>query len=370
MKYPRPKYLDPSVKTTTGKTIFCAESITVPLFDTPIPRRENFFKAAKRDGPAWVPIYVSDIQSLMINELADERPGIQLGPRFSDIPSDYTFLDMFGNSWTWVALVGGAMLTPGTRVLEDICDWEKVIKFPCFDDWNYRETAEKFMRDKYDPEKVMHINLHQGLTEMLVAFLGGYEDAMTALILEPEAVSDFFAAFAKFMIDFFDFLNSMYPIDFVTYHDDWGTERDTFFSEKTMEELVFEPTSKIISHIKGKGVVFELHSCGKIERFLPYACDLGVDFLQMQRRANDMPALKEKYGDRIGFNAPFEGLEPGVEYSDEELVEAVRKTVDIYAPGGGLYPFIAPRSEPERVWKLATELYYYSREFYEKLLLI
>ena len=366
MKYQRPGYLEPGVGTTKSRTAFGSVETITPVFDTPIPRRENFTHAARRDKPLWAPVAPTDIQSLLINQLADEKPGEQLGPRFTEMPDhDYTFLDAFGNSWSWVASAGGAMLTPGKKVLDDVRNWEKTIKFPSFGDWNFKETAEKYMRDTYDPEKVMHINIHQGLTEMLVAFLGGYGEGMSALAEEPEACSDFFARFAKFMTDFFDYLDTLYPIDFITYHDDWGTERDTFFSNKMMEELVYEPTKTIVDHIKGRGKVFELHSCGKIERFVPYMCDLGIDFLQIQRRANDMPELKKLYGDRIGFNAAFEGMEPGKDYTDDELTAIVRNTVDIYGAKGGLYPWYLD-GNPERIWKLASELYCYSREFYEK----
>ena len=313
----------------------------------------------------WVPIPYSDIQLLQANELADELPGRQLGPRFvSPSPVNYSFLDPFGNSWTWVAEAGGAMLTPGTKVLEDICDWEKTIKFPNFGDWNFRESAERFMREKYDPEKVMQINIYQGLTEMLVAFLGGYEEGMIALAMEPEACKDFFWRWSKYMIDFFDMLNELYPIDFVTYHDDWSTERDTFFSEKMMEELVYEPTKAIIDHIKGHDKVFELHCCGKIERFVPYMCDLGVDFVWMQPRANDLKMLKEVYGDKIGFNFPIIGMDPGVAYTDDEVIKMVRNMVDLYAKGGGYYPLLRG-NDPKEVWLIASEMFCYSREFYE-----
>ena len=372
MKYPRPAFNAPGIKTTNNKTTFGGARITAPVFDTPVSARENFRNAALRNDPKWVPVSYSDIQSLLTNEMADEkpaegsRPGIQLGPRFTEIPQyDYTFLDPFGNSWSWVKQAGGAMLTPGTQLLGDIRDWEKVIKFPVFDDWNFKETAERFMREAYDPDKVMHINVGQGLTEMLVAFLGGYEDGMTALAIEPEACADFFERFATFIIDFFEFLDGLYPIDFITYHDDWGTERDTFFSEKMMEELVYGPTKRIVDHIKGKGKVFELHTCGKIERFMPYMCDLGIDLLQIQRRANDMPMLKKKYGDRIGFCTTIEGMVTGVRYSNDKISEMVRNTVDLYGKGGGLYPWLF-ESDPEKVWLIASELYWYSKEFYEK----
>ena len=371
MKYPRPAYNAPGFKTTTNKISFGGAQVTAPAFDTPISARENFRNAALRSDPKWVPVSYTDIQTLLINEMADEKPatgskpGVQLGPRFTAMPQfDYIFLDAFGNSWSWVKQAGGAMLTPGTKVLEDICDWEKVIKFPSFGDWNFRETAGQFMKNRYDPDKVMHININQGLTEMLVAFLGGYEEGMTALAIEPEACRDFFERFAAFMIEFYDYLAALYPVDFVTYHDDWGTERDTFFSEKMMEELVYEPTKRIVDHIKGEGKIFELHTCGKIERFMPYMCDLGIDLLQIQRRANDMPALKREYGGRIGFCTTIEGMITGVRYTDDEVVEMVRKTVDLYGKGGGLYPWLF-ESNPERVWLIASELYCYSKEYYE-----
>ena len=373
MEYPRPAYLEPGVKTTTNKTAFGAVPIVAPLFDAPISARENFVRAARRENPLWAPVSYSDIQSLLINELADEKPavggslGVQLGPRFTEMPDyDYIFHDAHGNSWSWVAQAGGAMLTPGTKVLEDICDWEKVLKLANVGDWSFRETAERFMKNKYDPDKVMHINIHQGLTEMLVAFIGGYEQGMVAMAVEPEACRDFFAAYAQYMIDFFDFLSTLYPIDFITYHDDWGTEKDTFFSERMMEELVYEPTKKIVDHIKGKGKIFELHTCGKIERFLPYMCDLGIDLLQIQRRANDMPKLKQEYGHRIGFNAPIEGIDraAGADCTDSKLVELIQKTVQIYGKGGGLYPWLF-ETDPEKVWLVASELYCCSREYYE-----
>jgi hypothetical protein len=278
---------------------------------------------------------------------------------------DYEFKDWFNTDWTWVCSAGGAMLTPGTQLLDDITEWEKKIVWPDFSEWGFEEKAAQYMRDTYNPDKVMQYDLGRGCTERLVSIMGGYTDSMYALAVEPEAVAEFFDAYADFMIAFFDKINSLYPLDMVTLHDDWGTERDTFFSEKMLMELVYEPTKKLIDHVKSKGVAFELHTCGNVTRFIPYTIDLGVDILQLQRRAVDLPALKEKYGDKIGFCAPLEGMTPGVDYSSDEVVSMVRKTVDLYAPGGGCYTSAFFR-EPEKTWLGISELYAYSREFYDK----
>jgi hypothetical protein len=58
--------------------------------------------------------------------------------------------------------------------------------------------------------------------------MGGYTESMTALALGAEAVADFFERYADHVIELFDKVYSLYPVDMVTLHDDWGTEKDTF----------------------------------------------------------------------------------------------------------------------------------------------
>jgi len=279
---------------------------------------------------------------------------------------DYAFKDWFNTDWTWVVSAGGAMLTPGTQLLEDITQWEKKVVFPDLTEWGFKEKAEEFMKTKYDPTKAVSYDMGRGVTERLVSIMGGYTDSMEALIVEPEAVSDFFNAYADFMIRVFDALNSLYPLDIITIHDDWGTERDTFFSEKVMEELVYEPTKRMIDHIKKHDVFVEWHTCGNVTRFFPYMVDLGVDIAQIQGRAVDMPKMRELYGDKIGFCTMPTGIEMGKTYTNEEYLAAVRKTIDIYGPGGGSYLMMFT-PDPELLWDVCSENYCYSRELYDSL---
>ncbi|NLA86467.1 MAG: hypothetical protein GX847_04125, partial [Clostridiales bacterium] len=181
----------------------------------------------------------------------------------------------------------------------------------------------------------------------------------------PEAVRDFFDAYAQFVMDFIDKIASLYPLDMLTLHDDWGAEKDTFFSERMMEELVLEPTKRIVDHIKSKDIIFQMHSCGNVTRFVPYMVEFGSDFLQLQRRAVDIPALKRRYGDKTGFNVQLEGISPELQMTGGQIVEAVRKTVDTFGCQGGLYTGTYFPDE-ELLWTAAAELYAYSREYYEQ----
>ena len=264
MKYPRPAYRDPSVATEKVTAMFSSVENEIPVFDTPISIKDNFYRAAKRQSPLWAPASSTSLQSLLTHDVAGASPKPGIMQIHSDLKrpatEDYLFEDWFGTSWTFVCSAGGAMLTPGTKLLSDITKWEREIKWPDFSQWGFEEKAGEYMRDVYNPDKVMHYDLGRGVTERLVSLMGGYTDSMEALALEPEAVSEFFDVYIDFMISFFDKINSLYPLGMVTLHDDWGTERDTFFSEKMMEELVYEPTKRFIDHVKSKDVIFEMHA--------------------------------------------------------------------------------------------------------------
>lgn len=48
-----------------------------------------------------------------------------------------------------------------------------------------------------------------------------------------------------------------------------------------------------------------------------------------------------------------------------EIAEKLRKTIDLYGRGGGAYINIF-EFDPERAWDMVSEVYAYSREFYDR----
>ena len=160
-------------------------------------------------------------------------------------------------------------------------------------------------------------------------------------------------------------LSSLYPVDLFTIHDDWGTEKDAFFSPAMMEDLLFEPTKKMIDYVHSKGKLYQFHCCGRVDKFMDAFCELGPDLMQLQRRVNDLPKYKELYGDKLGFSAGLEGYIPRKPYTHDELVKLVRDSADIFAPNGGWVPGIYGLS-PAQMWEVYSELYCYSSEMYAK----
>ena len=370
MEYPRYEYGDPAAPSITVKSFFGGGEVTYPKFDYPISQIENFKRAARRQKPMWVPIPTLDSQSISPNDMikpTEKTKGLNVCMDFgSPKTGDYTFTDWFLTEWTYVHSAGGPMLTPGFKLCDDVTEWRKCVTFPNFDDWDWTTFHDDFMKNRYDPNKVLACDIGLGCTERFVSIMGGYTEAMLAFATEPEACKDFFEAFIDHDIEQFDRIMELYPLTHLTYHDDWSNERDLFFSPAMLEDMLMGPTKRFVDHVKSRDVVFEFHICGNMMRAAPHFAELGVDLLQIQRRAVDTVWLKKEYGDKFGWGGGIEGLEMGAEPpSKEELIKMVRNTVDIYAPGGGYYVFAFMR-DPELLWTVMTEFYAYSREFYDK----
>lgn len=353
MMYDRIPYMAPGSKHEyVGTTV---TPINVPVFDYPISPRENFQRVLKHDKPMWVPTSLNDFNFTMGGELTG----------LPDLRFDYTercdWTDLFGCVWEWIPDAGGSMLKPNhPPVLSDITQWEKKIVWPDLSDSRIKESCQKYMSQPfYHPEKMNYYDFGQGCTERLVAVLGGYGEAMMALAEEPEACRDFMAELSRFHCRMFDAISKHFPTDLLMYHDDWGTERDSFFSERMMEELVYGPSEIFFKHVKEHGVAITFHTCGCIKRFVPYAISLGADFLQLQERANDLKAYKAQYGDKIGFDVYM------LPITRDFIIEDARKNVDNLGKDGGLFS-TAFGGDEKILWDGMQEMYCYSREYYAR----
>ena len=75
-----------------------------------------------------------------------------------------------------------------------------------------------------------------------------------------------------------------------------------------MEELLYEPTKRIIDHVHSLGKLYQFHCCGKINKFMPYFAQLRPDSTQIQRGVNDLVEYKKLYGKDVGFSGGIEGF--------------------------------------------------------------
>ena len=213
--------------------------------------------------------------------------------------------DWFGVKWIREDAVGAICPDPkADRVLQDIEEWESSVHFPDLDAWDWEENIKRdapFL-DNLDRENscfcMMFVN---GPFERL-HMLMGFEDALVSLLTNPDEVKAFTHAFVTWKMKLMDYVKKYYNPDILMVHDDWGTQTGMFFAPELWREIYKPEIKRLVDHCHELGMIYEQHSCGKIEAIVPDFPEIGIDAWQGQE-INDIPALKESTDHRLGFHS-------------------------------------------------------------------
>jgi uroporphyrinogen decarboxylase len=129
-------------------------------------------------------------------------------------------------------------------------------------------------------------------------------------------------------------------VDLIQMGDDLGTEGGPFFSPQIYRE-VFKPRHKVLfQHIrKHSSMKVFLHSCGSLRQILPDLIEAGVEVInpvQISAAGMKPEELKREFGKDLTFwggGCDTQKVLP--RGTPQQVYDHVRKTVDIWAPGGG-----------------------------------
>jgi len=319
----------------------------------PISERENLMLAFNHEKPKWMPNLEGSTQ-----DLAPGGGGGNHG-------KTENYRNEWGVEFRYSEVQGSA--TNVSTVLDDITKW-KSLPFPKVDKEGIAEGAKSFERD----ESLALCGHTICSCFELLHMLEGFEQALVDLITEPKACLEFFEAVADYSIESFLELNKHYRLDYLMYHDDWGTARGPFFSVDLMKETMLAPTKRYAKAVQAEGVKFIFHNCGLVNDFVPYMVeDVGADGLQIQH-INDLKHIISTYGAKttVEFRRPetFKMFDP--ETTLDEVRGFARMAVDMYGahanPGAGCVVTInAPTAEAYNAFD--EEMVLYSMEKYKNL---
>lgn len=255
--------------------------------------------------------------------------------------------DWFGVKWSYIE--GDLAPVPDSTIpplCDDICEWKDQIRFPDLDSWDWEEAAKIDKVAEIDQdEKMIYTSSLCGMFERMHSLMG-FEDALCALLMEPEAVEEYLDAMVEFKCKQLTYIKKYYHPDVLNFHDDYGTQRGMFFSPDIWREM-FKPRLKtIVDHCHSLDMIFELHSCGLIEAVIPDICEIGVDCLQCMD-INDVAAMKKITGDKMayGVSPNFQKYTAGMltgAMGEKEIKEEIHTEIMTLAEGGNYYPFINP----------------------------
>ncbi|QBE99617.1 hypothetical protein PMF13cell1_05196 [Blautia producta] len=308
----------------------------MPIRNTPISARENYLRMARREKPLFMPL---DIDEMMLSPaiFPDAVARAFVVDNNEPNPDMAGGKDMFGVEWVYVKEAGGSMVRPGNPMLKDIEKWDETIVFPDISRWDW-EGSSRLNQNLISKDHAMNCWIMNGLFERLISFMD-FENAAVALIDEEqqEFVHSLFKKLTELYVDMIDHIKKYYDVDVIYFHDDWGAQRAPFFSADVCREMLAPYLKQIVEAVHERGMLFNFHSCGKIELLVPVMIECGVD-IWCGQPMNDFDILYEKYGTKIALGIYFEPPTPLA--SQEEVISVCQQFIDTYTKNGCAFPVI------------------------------
>ncbi len=314
--------------------------------------RENYIRCVKGEQPWWMPAYFFESNTVWPDAI-EEHP----------VPEVNGF-DWWGVDWFMEENIGGMITKPGTRTISDFANWKEELEWPDLSLVDFKADGEKIQKT-LDPDRPHIYECVEGIFERLHELIP-FQESLYAFYDEPELLEEFFEKMADYKIESCGKIFEYYgQIDGVLYHDDWGTQRDGFFSKEMYDTQIMPATTRFLKYLKDQGKFIELHSCGKNIGYVPEMIEMGIDMWTPQDLINEPDLLYEKYGDQMTFSFMLH-IDP--KDDESEIRKKVRDYVDRYGAKGRAMCWISTDfSDPRQDEWARDELYNYSLEYYNKL---
>jgi uroporphyrinogen decarboxylase len=172
--------------------------------------------------------------------------------------------------------------------------------------------------------------------------LRGYENFMVDLLTNELLVR---TLLDLLMEGYLSRIDQMAPvlrgsIDVVLLNDDLGTQNGPMLAPAVYRRLIKPYQATLFQHAKRSfGAKLLFHSCGAVRDFIPDLIEVGVDALnpvQISADGMDPKALKRDFGGDLTFwGGGMDTQSVLNRKGPAEVGDAVRRNVDILAPGGG-----------------------------------
>ena len=342
---------------------------------------ENALMAYQHKQPYVIPNFFFDMGLIFPGQELDSYNGTTKGK------------DAWGVTWVYIPEEHSAMPVAeedGKYLLEDVADWKEVVKFPDLDAYDWAYHADRDIHEKMHTDTAVlnteYERLPNGKTFVSGGKLGvgmipvgmwerlhclmGFENALMALLEDPESCFEFFSAVADWKIKFYQKVAHYYPdIKVIIGHDDYGTQNSMFMSLDTWRSLIKPNLKRIVDATHELGLYYEHHSCGHVEPLIPEFIEIGIDSIDpVQAGSNpNLKELKQKYQDKLCFSGGFDNSfvfdRPGV--TAEECRAEYRRAILDLAPGGSYIAFPAALTETS-ILPGMLEYFAIGSDFYEK----
>lgn len=266
--------------------------------------------------------------------------------------------DQYGNLWARVEdHSAGEVVKGALEGIDDIYDYE----FPDYSKSEDFETVRKVRSENPD----MWLNSGIPFTFTVARKMFRMDNYLMYLLLELDKMRVLHDKIDKMAEDKIRSLGES-GVDSVMIAEDWGTQDRTLISPDLWREEFYPRYKKLCGITHEYGMKFIMHSCGKIEKIVPWLIEAGVDVFQF-----DQPELHgvEKLasyqeGNKISFWCPVD-IQRTLQTKDEQKIRsAARNLLDHLWKGRG--GFIASIYPDNKSIGLEPEWQEYAKDEYVK----
>ncbi len=164
-------------------------------------------------------------------------------------------------------------------------------------------------------DRYVVVTSHFALLERL-HMLHGFAATMEDFYLEPERIDAVLDMVLAFKLAQYEELHRRTGdrVDGIFMTDDWGTQQGTFVGPEVFDRFFADRYRTLFAAMHGYGWHVILHSCGRVNNFVPRFIDVGVDMLNMQQpRAYGLVEFGEQFKGRVAFltTADIQSTLPG-----------------------------------------------------------
>lgn len=172
--------------------------------------------------------------------------------------------------------------------------------------------------------------------------LRGFENTLMDLYLEREKLEWLADRIVEFDIRIIRNISRRFPgqIHGLDFSDDWGTELSTFISCEMFNDFFVPRYRKIFEACKEAGWDVWMHSCGKINDFIPMLIDCGVNAFNMsQPNTNGIEEIGKRFAGKVSFYTCCDIQTTLINGSEEDIEREAEKLMNFWGTENGGFIF-------------------------------
>jgi hypothetical protein len=278
--------------------------------------RENYLRALRHEETEYVPLgFRCGDDVALVGVFAPTDAG----------QAESGFLDGYGIRWVASeAAIGGSIPEPGNFLLKDVAKWKSQITIPDTKNYDWEKIAriERAVIPADQNSQAFAFLANCGVWERLAALMG-FEEAMIALVEEPDAVNELFAAITDHKIRLAEVAVTYFQADVFINFEDIATERNLFMSPDTYRKLIKPHHKRLNDAARNLGMIPVQHTCGYAELCVEDYIETGAEAWNAIQPSNDIAALLDKYGSQFVFEGGYDTTgKPGRPDATVEEIEA------------------------------------------------